>query len=70
VHIGSIEQRRRVMERGKMSSKQLDFILSKQMPIDEKLAMSDYCIETDTLPHASQQVLAILVDIKGRILNA
>jgi dephospho-CoA kinase len=40
------------------------------MPIDEKLAMSDYCIETDTLPHATQQVLVILADIKERFLNA
>jgi dephospho-CoA kinase len=70
VYIAPIEQRRRVMERGNMSSEQLDFILSKQMPIDEKLAMSDYCIETDTLPHATQQVLVILADIKERFLNA
>jgi dephospho-CoA kinase len=59
-----------VMKRGNMSSEQLDFILSKQMPIDEKLAMSDYRIETDTLPHATQQVLAVLADIKERFLNA
>jgi dephospho-CoA kinase len=70
VHIASSEQRRRVMKRGNMSSEQLDFILSKQMPIDEKLAMSDYRIETDTLPHATQQVLAVLADIKERFLNA
>ena len=70
VYTASIEQRRRVMKRGNMSSEQLDFILSKQMPIDEKLAMSDYCIETDTLPHATQQVLAILTAIKERFLNA
>ena len=70
VHIASIVQRRRVMGRGNMSSEQLEFILSKQMPIEEKLAMSDYCIETDTLPHAIQQVLTILTDIKERFLNA
>ncbi|MDE0993329.1 MAG: dephospho-CoA kinase [Rhodospirillales bacterium] len=70
VHIASIVQRRRVMGRGNMSSEQLEFILSKQMPIEEKLAMSDYCIETDTLPHATQQVLAIIADIKERFLNA
>lgn len=70
MHVNAAEQRRRVMDRGNMSGEQLDYILSKQMPIEEKLALSDYHIETDTEPHASQQVAAILLDIKDRISNA
>ncbi|MDG2405099.1 MAG: dephospho-CoA kinase [Paracoccaceae bacterium] len=70
VHTTLVEQRRRVMERGNMNSGQFDYILSKQMPIDQKLALSDYHIETDTVQHAIQQVSAILADIKDRFLNA
>ena len=53
-----------------MSEAQFEQILAKQMPIEEKRALSDYVIETDTLEHAKTQVEAIVRDIKGKLQNA
>tara|TARA_R110000796_G_scaffold27713_5_gene76293 strand:+ start:408 stop:998 length:591 start_codon:yes stop_codon:yes gene_type:complete len=70
VTISEEEQRNRVMSRGTMSQEQFENIRAKQMPNDEKCALSDYVIETDTLEHARAQVLAVIKDIKERISHA
>ncbi len=70
VHVDSATQRTRVLDRGTMSAAQFEQILAKQMPICEKLARSDYRIETDTLDHARQQVVAVVKDIKRRMDHA
>ena len=70
VHVPADEQRRRVLERGTMTEAQLDLILRKQLPIEEKLARSDYCIETDTPDHAREQVKAIVAEIRQEIAAA
>ena len=46
------------------------FILSKQMPNEEKCARSDYVIVTDTLEHARRQVQNIVKEIRGKISHA
>lgn len=63
-------QRERVMARGTMSEAQFLNILSKQMPIADKIAKSDYVIETDTLEHARAQVKAVIADIKKGLTDA
>ncbi|CUI41227.1 dephospho-CoA kinase [Cognatishimia activa] len=63
-------QRQRVLARGTMSEAQFESILSKQMPIADKIAKSDYVIETDTLEHAQQQVRSVIEDIKQGLKNA
>ena len=63
-------QANRVMERGTMTYEQFRNILSKQMPIGDKIARSDYVIETDTLDHARQQVQDVIADIKRRMADA
>lgn len=59
-------QRERVLSRGTMTAEDLDRILARQMPNDEKCARSDYVIVTDTLEHARAQVRAVLKDLEGR----
>lgn len=63
-------QKNRVLERGTMSEAQFVNILSKQMPIADKIAKSDYVIETDTLEHALSQVKDVVADIKQRLAHA
>ena len=70
VTVSEEEQRNRVMSRGTMSQEQFENIRAKQMPNDEKCALSDYVIETDTLEHARAQVLAVIKNIKERISHA
>ncbi|WP_417723170.1 dephospho-CoA kinase [Salipiger sp.] len=60
-------QRERVLARGTMTEADLDRILSRQMPNDEKCVRSDYVIRTDTLEHAAAQVQTVLEDIERRI---
>lgn len=60
-------QRDRVLARGTMTEAQFEHILSKQMPIEEKCARSDFVIETDTLEHAEAQVQTVLQQIKKRL---
>lgn len=64
VHVDAETQRRRVLDRGTMTVEQFEHILQKQMPIDEKLARSDFTIETDTLEHARAQVEQVLATIE------
>ena len=69
VWVDAETQRNRVLDRGTMSEDQLDLILSRQMPADEKRAKADYVIVTDTLENAAAQVQSVLEDIRGK-LNA
>ena len=62
VSIPADEQKRRVMARGTMTEAQFEQIRAKQMPNDEKCALSDFVIVTDTLDHARAQVQ----DVSGR----
>lgn len=70
VYADADTQRARVLARGTMSEAQFEHILSKQMPIEQKCAKSDYIIETDTLDHAQSQVNAVIADIKGKMAHA
>ena len=70
VHVSDAEQTRRVMARGTMTRDQFEMIRAKQMSIAEKLALSDYQIETTTIDYAAHQVDAIIADIKTRTAHA
>lgn len=70
VFVDAMTQRSRVLARGTMSEEQFEQILSKQMPIDEKIKRSDFVIETDTMDHARAQVSEVLTKIRERIANA
>ena len=70
VHVDTETQKARVMARGTMSEAQFEQIRAKQMPIADKLAQSDYHIETDTVAHAEAQVTEILADIRGKQTHA
>lgn len=70
VFVDADTQRARVLARGTMSEEQFAQIRAKQMPIVEKLAKSDYKIETDTLEHAAAQVEEVLADIRRRMAHA
>lgn len=64
------EQKRRLLERAKMTPAQLETIMQMQAPDAEKRARADYVIETDTLEHARLQVQAVVQDIRGRLRDA
>ena len=63
-------QRERVLARGTMTQAQFEMILAKQMPITEKVALSDYVVVTDTVDHARAQVRDVVADIKRRMADA
>lgn len=60
------EQRARILARGTMSEEDVDRILARQMPNDEKCRRADYVIHTDTLETAYRQVQDVLMDIRAR----
>jgi len=64
------EQKRRLMERARMTPAQLDTILQMQAPDAEKRARADYVIETDTLENAREQVQAVVREIRGKLADA
>lgn len=70
VSVDAQTQRARVLARATMSEEDFQMILARQMPIEEKRALSDYVIETDTFEHAQSQVDAILKDIKEKLNHA
>jgi dephospho-CoA kinase len=70
VYISPEKQRSRVMDRGPMTAAQLDYILSKQMPIAKKRELSHYQIKTDSLVHVMAQVSVILADIREQVVDA
>jgi dephospho-CoA kinase len=63
-------QRARVLARGTMSEADLDRILARQMPNDEKCARADYIIDTDTLDGARTRVAEVVADIEKRQSHA
>lgn len=63
-------QEKRVMARGTMTQDAFDQILSKQMSNDEKCALSDFIIVTDTVDHARAQVQDVIMQIRERLRNA
>ena len=63
-------QRERVLARGTMTDADLERILARQMPSEEKCARSTWTIETDTPEHARAQVLHILDEIEERLRHA
>lgn len=63
-------QQKRVMERGTMTLDQFEQIKAKQMPNDDKVALSDYVVITDTMDHAREQVQAIVNTIKAGLPHA
>ncbi len=69
VTIDAEEQRRRVLDRGTMTQAQFEAIRAKQVPDDEKRALADYVIVTDTVEHARAQVQDVIADIR-RKMNA
>lgn len=70
VSVSPEKQRNRVLDRGTMTEAQFEHILSKQMPIEDKIRQSDFVIETDTLEHARDQVRAIVKEIRERMAHA
>lgn len=60
-------RRRRVLERPDMTVEKLETILKRQMPDAEKLARSDYSVDTGKgFDFARQAVSAIIADIRNR----
>lgn len=70
VSIPAQEQEKRVLGRGTMTPEQFAQIKAKQMPNAEKIARSDYVIETDTLEHAQCQVQSIVQTIREQLAHA
>jgi dephospho-CoA kinase len=64
------DQKRRLLQRARMTPKQLETILKMQAPDAEKRAMADYVIKTDTIEHARAQVKDIVSKIRESIRNA
>jgi dephospho-CoA kinase len=62
--------RDRVLSRGTMTEAQFLAILAKQMPIEEKIARSDFVIVTDTPENALRQVREVIRQIRERIADA
>jgi dephospho-CoA kinase len=53
-----------------MTAEDLDGILAKQMPNDEKCRRADYVIPTDTMEDARGAVRFIVDDLKTRFPDA
>ncbi|MEO9897276.1 MAG: dephospho-CoA kinase [Paracoccaceae bacterium] len=67
VNIDPDTQTQRVLARGTMSQETFENIRAKQMPNDQKCALSDFVIVTDDLEHARQQVQTVLAEIRERM---
>lgn len=66
VFVSEAIQKQRVLARGTMTEEELDQILARQMPNQDKCARSTYVIETDSFDHARKQVEDIVDQIKSR----
>lgn len=63
-------QRQRVLDRGTMSEDQLELILSKQMPAQEKVKRADFVIKTKSFEQTRAQVKDIVKQIRERTQDA
>lgn len=63
-------QEKRTMDRGTMTKNQYEMIVSKQMPTEKKISLSDFVVVTDSIEHAQQQVEEIVLKIRKQIANA
>lgn len=70
VTVDAETQRARVLARGTMSEEDLDGILAKQMPNDEKCRRATYVVPTDTPEAARRAVADIVRDLKARFAHA
>ncbi len=70
VRVDAQTQASRVLARGTMTAAQFDQIRAKQMPNEEKCAMSDFVIDTDSMETANRQVEQIIQTIKDRQTHA
>lgn len=70
VSVSIEEQKKRVLQRAKMTEEQLNRFLAMQAPDAAKRAKADYVIETDTLEHAREQVQAVVREIRAKIKDA
>jgi len=70
VFIDKETQKKRTLARETMTEAQFSQILAKQMPIDQKCALSDFVITTGSIGHAREQVIKILESIRTRINHA
>ncbi len=59
-------QRARVLERGTMTSAELEMILARQLPDAEKRARADHVIETLTLEDTRAAVRNLIAEIRSR----
>ncbi len=64
VSVSRETQRERVLARGTMTAEDLDRILARQMPNEEKCRRATWVIETETLDRAKVQVHNILREIR------
>lgn len=70
VSINVEEQKRRLMQRARMTPDQIKTIMEMQAPDADKRAKADYVIETDTVEHARAQVQSVVEDIRARLTHA
>lgn len=70
VSVNPEEQKRRLMERARMTPKQLEAIMEMQAPDAEKRDKADYVVETDKIESARAQVRAIVQDIRAGLKDA
>lgn len=70
VYVDPDTQRDRVLARGSMTEAQLDLILSKQIPAQEKADRADFVVNTDTMETARNQVREIVREIRENLENA
>ena len=66
VSVSRETQNQRVLARGSMTQADLDAILHRQMPNEEKCARATYVINTETIDQAREQVHTIMCDIAKR----
>ncbi len=59
-------QRQRLRSRGKMGEAELDALLARQMPDEEKRRRADHVINTDTMETAREGVRLVLAEIRSR----
>ncbi|GAA4221814.1 dephospho-CoA kinase [Sagittula marina] len=70
VSVSRETQRARVLARGTMTVADLERILARQIPNEDKCTRADWVIETDTMEHARAQVQAIVAEIEETLSHA